>query len=65
MQRSFAAEVLSPFAAVDAMLDGDDSVDAQADVARHFQVSERAILTLLVNHHRLGREELDAELAAA
>jgi hypothetical protein len=65
MQRSFAAELLSPFAAVDAMLDGDYSAEAQADVAEHFQVSERTILTLLVNHHRVEREELDEDLGAA
>jgi hypothetical protein len=65
MQRSFAAELLSPFAAVDDMLKGDYSAEAQQDVAEHFQVSERTILTLLVNHRRLEREELDEDLAAA
>jgi hypothetical protein len=65
MQRSFAAELLSPFATVDAMLAGDYSAEAQADVAEHFQVSERTILTLLVAHHRVEREELDEDLAAA
>jgi hypothetical protein len=34
-------------------------------VAEHFQVSERTILTLLVAHHRVEREELDEDLAAA
>jgi hypothetical protein len=65
MQRSFAAELLSPFEAVDAMLDGDYSAEAQEEVAEHFQVSERTILTLLVNHRRLEREELDEDLVAA
>ena len=65
MQRSFAAELLSPFAAVDAMLDGDYSAEAQADVAEHFQVSDAPSCTLLVNHHRLEREELDEDLGAA
>jgi len=65
IQRSFAAELLSPFAAVDAMLAGDYSAEAQADVAEYFQVSERTILTLLVNHHRVEREELDEDLGAA
>uniref|UniRef100_UPI0025901407 hypothetical protein n=1 Tax=Acidiphilium sp. TaxID=527 RepID=UPI0025901407 len=64
MQRSFAAELLSPFAAVDAMLARDYSAEAQADVAEHFRVSERTILTLLVNHRRVGREELDEDLGA-
>lgn len=65
MQRSFAAEFLSPFAAVDAMLAGDYSAEAQADAAEHFQVSERTILTLLVIHQRVEREELDEDLGAA
>ena len=64
MQRSFAAELLSPFAAVDAMLARDYSAEAQADVAEHFRVSERTILTLLVNHRRVDREELDEDLGA-
>jgi hypothetical protein len=65
MQRSFAAELLSPFEAVDQMLTGDYSGEAQQDVAEHFQVSELTIRTLLVNHHRLEREELDEDLGAA
>ncbi len=65
MQRSFAAELLSPFEAVDAMLAGDYSAEAQQDAAEQFQVSERTILTLLVNHRRLEREELDEDLTAA
>ncbi len=65
MQRSFAAELLSPFEAVDQMLAGDYSGEAQQDVAEHFQVSELTIRILLVNHHRLEREELDEDLGAA
>jgi hypothetical protein len=65
MPRSFAAELLSPFEAVDDLLNGDYSAEAQQDAADHFQVSERTILTLLVNHRRLEREELDEDLAAA
>jgi Zn-dependent peptidase ImmA (M78 family) len=65
MQRSFAAELLSPFDAVDAMLGGDYSAEAWADAAKHFQVSDLTIRTLLVNHHRLEREDLDEDLAAA
>jgi hypothetical protein len=34
-------------------------------VAEHFQVSEMTIRTLLVNHHRLEREELNDDLGAA
>ncbi len=62
MQRAFAAELLSPFEAVEAMLAGDYSAEAQTDVAEHFQVSDRTILTLLVNHRRLDREELIGDL---
>jgi len=65
MQRSFAAELLSPFEAVDRMLAGDYSGEAQQDAAEHFQVSELTIRTLLVNHRRLEREELDEDLTAA
>lgn len=57
-QRSFAAELLSPFAAVEAMLAGDASEEAIERVARHFEVSTMAITTLLVNNHRLEREAL-------
>jgi hypothetical protein len=64
MQRSFAAELLSPFEAVDQMLAGDYSSEAQQDAAEHFQVSDLTIRTLLVNHRRLEREELDEEAAA-
>lgn len=57
MQRSFAAELLSPFQAVEAYLGSDLSPDAQQDAAEYFQVSPRVIWTLLVNHRRLAREE--------
>jgi hypothetical protein len=63
MQRSFAAEFLSPFEAVDQALAGDYSGEAQQDVAARFQVSELTIRTLLVNHHRLEREELEEDAA--
>jgi hypothetical protein len=65
MQRSFAAEFLSPFDAVDEMLSGDYSAENQQDVAEHFEVSPLTIRTLLVNHGRLEREELDAEFEGA
>jgi hypothetical protein len=58
MQRSFAAEFLSPFEAVDHFLASDQSSEAQQDAAHHFQVSDLTIRTLLVNHRRLEREEL-------
>ena len=65
MQRAFAAEFLSPFEAVEAFLGGDYSAEAQEDAARNFDVSERTIRTLLVNHQRVQREELEGELAPA
>lgn len=58
VQRAFAAEFLSPFEAVDAMLDGDYSMENQQDAAHHFGVSSLTIRTLLVNHGRLDRSEL-------
>lgn len=61
MQRSFAAEFLSPFETVEEMLAGDYSMESQRDVAEHFKVSEMNIRTLLVNHNRLEREELDGD----
>jgi hypothetical protein len=65
MQRSFAAEFLSPFDAVDRILAGDYSMESQCEVAKHFQVSDLTIRTLLVNHRRLDREELDEEFDVA
>jgi hypothetical protein len=65
VQRSFAAELLSPFEAVDGMLAGDYSAEAQQDVAEHFGVSDLTIRTLLVAHRRMGREELDEDVGAA
>jgi hypothetical protein len=65
MQRAFAAEFLSPFDAVEGMLAGDYSAEAQADAAEHFNVSPLTILTLLVNYGRLEHEELEPDIGAA
>jgi hypothetical protein len=65
MQRSFAAEFLSPFDVVDEMLDGDYSMENQLEVAHHFAVSEWTIRTQLLNHGRLERDYLDGEVDAA
>ena len=65
MQRSFAAELLGPFAAVEEFLQGDLSPDAQDEAAAHFHVSPLAIRSQLVNHHRLEREDLGEEHDAA
>jgi hypothetical protein len=64
-QRSFAAELLSPFEGVDDLLSGDYSMENQQDVAEHFQVSELTIRTLLVNHRGLEREDLDEDFDVA
>ena len=63
MQRSFAAELLSPFDSMEEMLSGDYSMESQQGAAGHFQVSELLIRTQLVNHRRLDREELEVEAA--
>ena len=57
VQRAFAAELLSPFEAVNDMLDGDYSEEKQNEVAEHFAVSPLTIRTQLVNHRRIGRED--------
>lgn len=57
-QRSFAAELLSPFETVELMLAGDFSDEAIERVADHFEVSTRTVSTLLVNHGKLDREAL-------
>jgi len=57
MQRAFAAELLAPIEAVDDFLDGDTSEEKQKDAAGRFSVSEQTIWSLLVNNHRISREE--------
>ncbi|MYA59971.1 MAG: hypothetical protein F4X40_05355 [Chloroflexi bacterium] len=57
MQRAFAAELLSPFNAVDEMLDGDYSEEKQNEIATHFKVSAMTIQAQLVNHGRLRLED--------
>jgi hypothetical protein len=63
LQRAFAAELLCPFEALEAFLDGDYSEQAREDAAEHFSVSERTVWTLLVNNGRLERHAVgdDAE----
>ena len=57
-QRSFAAELLSPWPTVRDMLGDDLSQENQEQVADHFGVSPVAIGTLLVNNDRIGRDNL-------
>ena len=56
-QRAFAAELLSPFGAVEDILEGDYSEDKQTEAARRFAVSPMTIQTQLVNHGRLDRAD--------
>ena len=56
-QRAFAAELLSPIAAIDDVLGGDYSNDNQCEAAERFNVWERTIRTQLVNHGRIARED--------
>lgn len=64
LQRAFAAELLSPFEAVEEHLKGDYSDEQQEEVAEYFSVSPLTIRTLLVNHRRLDWDETanDAEV---
>ena len=65
-QRAFAAELLAPFEAVDAMLAGDaDDEERRQAVANHFAVSSMAVDTLLMNHGRLQREDPERDFDAA
>jgi len=65
MQRAFAAELLCPFDAMDAMLGGDYSTEAQEDAASYFGVSEWVVRRQLVNHRRLAQEDLDEDIETA
>ena len=62
LQRAFAAELLCPFAALDALLEGDYSESAQEDAAQHFDVSDRVVVRQLRNHGRLETSALDDEI---
>jgi hypothetical protein len=69
MQRSFAAEFLCPYESLSEVLAGDYSAEAIEDASHIFEVSERVVRTLLVNHGCLERDQLmgddwDGEIAA-
>lgn len=55
-QRAFAAELLSPYEAVDDMLGTDTSEERQTEIADHFQVSPLTIWTMLTNKCRISRQ---------
>ena len=61
LQRSFAAEFLCPFEALEDMLQGDYSEEMQEESANHFNVSPLTVRTLLVNHRRIDRDDLAGE----
>ena len=67
LQRSFAAEFLCPFDALEDLLCGDYSEDRQRDAAERFQVSELTISTILVNHGLVDRLDIekDCEITTA
>lgn len=56
-QRAFAAELLSPFTAIDDMLGGDYSEEGQDRVAKHFDVSSLTIRNQLLHHRRIRPED--------
>ena len=58
-QRAFAAELLSPFEAVNNMLGADDSEERQHEIAQHYNVSPITIESMLVNKGRISREEAE------
>jgi hypothetical protein len=61
LQRAFAAEFLCPFEALEDTLQGDYSEEMQEDSANYFNVSPLTVRTLLVNHRRIDRADLDEE----
>ncbi len=58
-QRAFAAELLSPWESVQAMLGNDYSGENQEQVAGHFTVSDWTIRTQIANYTGTGREYLE------
>lgn len=61
LQRAFAAELLSPFEAVEQALDGDYSDENQQLVAERFRVSPMVIRRQLVNNDRADQDGLEAD----
>jgi hypothetical protein len=61
LRRSFAAELLCPFDALMDMLRGDFSSEALEDAASHFNVSERTVRTVLMNHRQIERDDIEGD----
>ncbi|WAC72675.1 hypothetical protein OU995_24595 [Roseateles sp. SL47] len=55
-QRAFAAELLCPIDSLTSFLNGDLSSDAIEEAAHHFEVSEQAVTSLLLNNGYLSRD---------
>jgi hypothetical protein len=62
LQRSFAAELLCPFQALMDMLDRDFSSEAIEDAAQYFNVSAVTVRTLLINHHKIERGDIEGDI---
>jgi hypothetical protein len=58
LQRAFAGEFLCPFEELEKVLDCDFNDDAIQDAAQHFNVSDIAVRTLLVNNRVIDRDNL-------
>jgi hypothetical protein len=61
LQRAFAGEFLCPFRAAEDYLRGDYSTEAIDEAAGYFDVSSWTVRTLLMNHGRIARDELEIE----
>ncbi len=61
LQRSFGAELLCPFEPLEDMLAGDYSEESFETAAAHFNVSPLTVRTLLVNHRRIDRDDLEGD----
>ena len=69
MQRAFAGEFLCPFEELEQILDADFNDDSIQDAGQHFNVSDIAVRTLLVNHRLIDKksagEDFDVPSSAA
>jgi hypothetical protein len=63
-QRAFAAELLCPYQGLEDFLRSDYSDESQEAAAEHFDVSPRAVQTVLVNHGRINHGDFVAEIDA-
>ena len=64
-QRSFAAELLAPFEAVEDSMAGDYSEEMQQEIADRFEVSPMVINTLLKNHRKIDRDDFEGAVYSA